>query len=557
MAAAVLSCTDSDDDGGAAANDDDDDDDDSGADRPRPTIRPGEFLPVPLGDTVTCNEAIAPPLLDGEIHYAEWSWAAAYEGAIDLVDPQAQDIPDEIDFLFLAGNDAENLFLGWLIQDPTLDDLIFPDGIILAADVLTIYFDVDRSGVLDAGDDARDVVPFWGTQYADLVGTAPGQVDYDRRYDGFCRIGHDDERYHVECRLLLAADDAQDFFNLPGDSLSFNARYIEHLDPDLAKTRLGLLRGRYNTDAIADWITLETVASARGRSAEPPVMTGLLTFVSFMDDRYYDLYFAEASGDNLINLTPQPVHIMNPSLAKGGTRIAFHGAAAEDDYAGYEIWTIKTDGTELTRLTDNNLLDGHPGWSPDGEEIVYVTFTNESPDQGGQIFIMNRNGSDKRRITFTDSDENDPDFSPSGERIVFKSMRWTGKEQIATMDLDGGDVLRLTDNEVSDHDPIYSPDGRWIVFERYEGPGDWFDPYNLFAYGWNIYVVAADGGKERKLTDDGYVNWLPVFSPDGKYILYQKTLCPEYTPLYLVDLAGGDEWPVLPQWTKLVYIDWR
>ena len=76
---------------------------------------------------------------------------------------------------------------------------------------------------------------------------------------------------------------------------------------------------------------------------------------------------------------------------------------------------------------------------------------------------------------------------------------------------DGTGIQRLTDNIGREVYPRFSPDGNWIAFSsNREGNYD-------------VYVVAATGGKPRQLTfhsaDDNVVNW----SPDGKKILFTSS----------------------------------
>ena len=558
ISACVLlwACAGDDDDDFTDGDDDDagDDDDDAGDDDDE---GPTDFEPVPLVDEIVCREIASPPLLDGSITFDEWREASAYDGRFRFVGAGGETLAETYPVLILAGNDAESLYLGLIVTDPTADGEIDPDGTFDSVDIADVVFGADDR-LPGEVDDIHRAAPFWGSTYFDLVGPSPASPADDRRFDGMAHMVYGEGEYHIEFRIPLDSGDDQDIAIAPGDSIPANLRYLEyHLDePSLS--RVGQVYGDPAVETVDDWLTLRTVASTAGMTPPAPALSGSIVLASSVDDPNMDLYFGPAEDGDFANLTALPVHIMNPSLSRDGQWIAFHGSTAEDDYAHYEIYKIRTNGTELTQLTDNDLLDGHPGWSPDGGELVYVTFPNETENQEGQIFLMDADGTNVRRLTETDGDENDPDFSPDGSRIVFKSKRWTGKEQIATMAVDGSNVVRLTANDYSDHDPIYSPDGEWIVFERYEGPGEWYDPENTFAYPWNVYMIRADGsGEEARLTDDGTVNWLPVFSPDGGSVLYLKSLCPGYTPLYLLDLATGDQWRVLDDWTKLSYVDWR
>lgn len=77
----------------------------------------------------------------------------------------------------------------------------------------------------------------------------------------------------------------------------------------------------------------------------------------------------------------------------------------------------------------------------------------------------------------------EPAISPDGKTVAF-----TYKGDIYTVPVTGGNAARLTVNEAYDNAPVWSPDGKKIVFSSTrEGSAD-------------IYVVDARGGKPRRLT---------------------------------------------------------
>ena len=88
--------------------------------------------------------------------------------------------------------------------------------------------------------------------------------------------------------------------------------------------------------------------------------------------------------------------------------------------------------------------------------------------------------------------------------------------EIYVMDADGGNQRRLTNNPASDYAPSWSPDGKRIVFvSDRDGHVD--------ANGWptgDIYVMDADGGNPQNLTNNPFHDSLPSWSPDGKRIAF-------------------------------------
>ena len=70
--------------------------------------------------------------------------------------------------------------------------------------------------------------------------------------------------------------------------------------------------------------------------------------------------------------------------------------------------------------------------------------------------------------------------------------------------------------------PAISPDGREIAFS-FEG---------------NLFVVPAAGGVARALTANGHHNFMPVWSPDGKYLAYAADTYGNFD-VFLISSAGG------------------
>ena len=98
-------------------------------------------------------------------------------------------------------------------------------------------------------------------------------------------------------------------------------------------------------------------------------------------------------------------------------------------------------------------------------------------------------------------------------QIAFVSKR-DGNAEIYVMDADGGNQRRLTENRNNDRYPVWSPDGQRIAFmaDR-KGNFEQFD----------IYVMDADGGNLQNRTNHPDDDWNPTWlhspfsvSPVGK-----------------------------------------
>jgi tricorn protease len=126
-----------------------------------------------------------------------------------------------------------------------------------------------------------------------------------------------------------------------------------------------------------------------------------------------------------------------------------------------------------------------------------------------------------------------PSYSKGKVAFSYLGDIWTANE-------DGTAVARITDNKAREVFPRFSPDGSMIAFSsNREGNYD-------------VYVVAAAGGKPRQLTfhsaDDNVVGW----SQDGKKVLFTSTrakgVFPAVATLFEISAEGGLEQPVPTDW---------
>jgi TolB protein len=102
--------------------------------------------------------------------------------------------------------------------------------------------------------------------------------------------------------------------------------------------------------------------------------------------------------------------------------------------------------------------------------------------------------------------------------------------QIWIVEADGSRERRLTPASERSEAPDWSPDGDRIVFHRWDADAV------------NIYVMNVDGSDLRQLTDGG-ANWRPVWSPDGERIAFTEEIDDGSAITYemrIVDAEGSE-----------------
>jgi Tol biopolymer transport system component len=97
------------------------------------------------------------------------------------------------------------------------------------------------------------------------------------------------------------------------------------------------------------------------------------------------------------------------------------------------------------------------------------------------------------------------------DRILYTTLR-PANWDIYLFDGQGRAPRRLTVDPALDYNPVFSPDGRWVVFcsERRGNP-------DLYA------LDLKNGGQPRLLTDNDSMEDAPAFSPDGRQIVFVST----------------------------------
>jgi TolB protein len=114
-----------------------------------------------------------------------------------------------------------------------------------------------------------------------------------------------------------------------------------------------------------------------------------------------------------------------------------------------------------------------------------------------------------------------PAAGPEGT-IVFASDR-SGTFQIYSIRADGSRLGQLTRGSKTDTAPLFSPDGRRIVFSRAPGQNSS-----------QLWFMNADGSGQRRLASSGYS---PAWSPDSRRIAYIGAY--GFGPLVLRNIDGG------------------
>ncbi len=187
-----------------------------------------------------------------------------------------------------------------------------------------------------------------------------------------------------------------------------------------------------------------------------------------------------------------------------------------------QVWVKNLAGGDPIQITSGDVPARAVVWSPRNDRIVFSRF------RAGLWSVAPLGGAARRILEFGDA----PRFSADGQRLVF-----TRGTAIWIASADGGDAHEVTGVPKTpwtiDRSPDLSPDGQSIAFfHAEEAPlsGD-------------IWVIPVSGGQARRLTFDTSEGGWPIWTPDGRFIVFSSTRAGSLT-LWRVPVAGGTPTPL-------------
>jgi TolB protein len=219
-------------------------------------------------------------------------------------------------------------------------------------------------------------------------------------------------------------------------------------------------------------------------------------------------------------------------------------------YAGYDIFTADPDGSNLKQLTNTPGYDAEATISLDGKKITFTSLRNGDLD----IYTMDADGKNVKQLTHELGYDGGPTFSPDGKWIVYRAYHPTSEAEIADykdllaknlirpisleiwlMKSDGSDKKQITNLGAASFGPAFTADGKKIIFSSN------YDPATHATGGegnFELWMMNPDGsGMERITYSDGF-DGFPMFSPDGKKLVWasnRNAKAPHETNVFIAD----------------------
>jgi Tol biopolymer transport system component len=197
-------------------------------------------------------------------------------------------------------------------------------------------------------------------------------------------------------------------------------------------------------------------------------------------------------------------------------------------YPGYDIYLATDAGKIEKKLTETPGYDAEATVNWKTGRIVYTSLASGDLD----LWTMKSDGSDKEQITSSVGYDGGAFFSPDGKKLVWRgnhpstpeaikryrdllaqNLTTPMKMEIMVADADGKNAKQLTNFGCASFAPLFTPDGKKILFSS--------NKHNCDGRKFELFMMnAADGSGLEQVTDFGGFTSFPEFSPDGKKLVF-------------------------------------
>jgi Tol biopolymer transport system component len=224
------------------------------------------------------------------------------------------------------------------------------------------------------------------------------------------------------------------------------------------------------------------------------------------------------------------------ALSLDGTKVAYISWAPGVERTMALMVRDLVSGTDrpMTKLKQQEMPLA-PVWSPDGKSIAYAHWFGVAPSQEEIRIVSLDNGTDRG----TGVNGEPEDWSRDGRSILYMQVEGA-RATLNVVPVGGGpsktlfgaDRNELVERKLVEYTAAnaharFSPDGKFVTFAR----------RNKQAF--DIYLLPVEGGEPIPITDHPADDRNPIWTPDGKTLLFRSNRSLGREDLWALSIADG------------------